>query len=444
MSKPPSKFNIAICGGGVGGLTLAFALSKSPDIRVDVYEAASKFAEVGAGIGVWWRTRQILKALGLEEDVVRLLSFRPGEDRVPSIQYRKGDQREGRAMGPMYSRGGLMGLHRAEFHEVLLNRLPSQCRTFTSKRLESYTQQPDAPIQLRFQDGSTATCDILIGADGLKSAVRKKMLQEAAAEVEMQNWDAEAAELRSLIEPRFSGVFSYRTLIPAERLSRIAPRHRVFSSPVQYLGKNKHIMAYPISRGRFINFVAFEVNPDEEGTHFGGAWVSNVDSSHVSNLFRSWEKEVGELVQCLYGLTITRWVVNVLSTLPFFAFGNVAVMGDAAHAMPPFQGAGAGQAMEDAWILAALLSHRLATRDTAAQVLGIYSRIRQPLAKEAWKRSRINGEHFALRRLGPDASPLRLQEITKDIQENFEWVSEMDAEQDMRRAMELLRAELTA
>jgi salicylate hydroxylase len=126
-----------------------------------------------------------------------------------------------------------MGIHRAEFHEGLLNRLPSRCHTFTSKRLERYTQQPDSPIQLQFQDGSTATCDILIGADGIKSAVRKRMLQEAAAEVEMQNWDAEATELRCLIEPRFSGVFSYRTLIPAERLSRIAPQHRVFSCPVQ-------------------------------------------------------------------------------------------------------------------------------------------------------------------------------------------------------------------
>ena len=112
-------------GGGVGGLTLAYALSKSPDICVDVYEAASKFTEIGAGIGVWWRTRQVLKSLGLEEDVIRLLTFCPGQDRgelecysahsvivrdsevfvVPSIQYRKGDQPDGFAMGTMYSRG---------------------------------------------------------------------------------------------------------------------------------------------------------------------------------------------------------------------------------------------------------------------------------------------------------------------------------------------------
>ena len=68
-------------GGGIGGLTLAFALSKSPDISVDVYEAASKFTEIGAGISLWWRTRQVLKSLGLEEDVIRLLPFRPSQDR---------------------------------------------------------------------------------------------------------------------------------------------------------------------------------------------------------------------------------------------------------------------------------------------------------------------------------------------------------------------------
>jgi hypothetical protein len=61
-------------------------------------------------------------------------------------------------------------------------------------------------------------------------------------------------------------------------------------------------MAYPISRGRFINFVAFEVHPDEEGTHFGGAWVTNADPTHVSSLFRGWEKEVNELVQVRVGI----------------------------------------------------------------------------------------------------------------------------------------------
>jgi salicylate hydroxylase len=72
---------LLLSGGGVGGLTLAFALSRSPEIRVDVYEAASKFAEIGAGIGVWWRTKQVSTSLGLEEDIIRLLPVHPSEDR---------------------------------------------------------------------------------------------------------------------------------------------------------------------------------------------------------------------------------------------------------------------------------------------------------------------------------------------------------------------------
>ena len=126
-----------------------------------------------------------------------------------------------------------MGFHRAEFHEVLLNRLSSRCRTFPSKRLESYIQRAGAPIMLHFQDGSTATCDILIGADGLKSAVRKTMFQEAAMWAESQHRNSDAAKLRNLREPRFSGFIAYRVVIPAARLSSLSPQHRALSSAVQ-------------------------------------------------------------------------------------------------------------------------------------------------------------------------------------------------------------------
>ena len=125
-----------------------------------------------------------------------------------------------------------MGFHRAEFHEVLLNRLSSRCHTLTSKRLESYVQRQGAPTLLHFQDGSTATCDILIGADGVKSAVRKTMFQEAAMWAESQHQISEAARLRNLCESRFSGFIAYRALIPAARLSSLSPQHRALSSGV--------------------------------------------------------------------------------------------------------------------------------------------------------------------------------------------------------------------
>ena len=126
-----------------------------------------------------------------------------------------------------------MSFHRAEFHGALLSRLPSSCSAFSSKRLESYTRQPGDAIVLYFQDGSNATCDILLGADGVKSAVRKTMLHEAASLAESQYRSAEAAELRNLSEPRASGFFCYRALIPAERLSSVSSQHRALSAGVQ-------------------------------------------------------------------------------------------------------------------------------------------------------------------------------------------------------------------
>jgi salicylate hydroxylase len=106
---------------------------------------------------------------------------------------------------------------------------------------------------LRFQDGSTATCDILLGADGIKSAVRKTMLHEAASWATFQHRNNDAAELRNLSEPRFSGVFVYRALIPAERLSSISPQHMASSSAVQVsfslLRVSNHcISPYTVSR----------------------------------------------------------------------------------------------------------------------------------------------------------------------------------------------------
>lgn len=96
-------------------------------------------------------------------------------------------------------------------------------------------------------------------------------------------------------------------------------------------------------------------------------------------------------------------------------------------------------------MLASLLSHDLTTLRTAARVLDIYSRVRQPLATEVARRSRLNGEYASLRGLvGPDVSSARLLGIMKQIQDNFEWVSETDAGEDLQRALGLLQAELAA
>jgi len=126
-----------------------------------------------------------------------------------------------------------MAFHRPDFQTVLLRRLPPSYRIHCSKRLRSYNQRQGGPISLLFEDGSRATCDVLLGADGIKSAVRRSLVGEKAQWAQAENRLSEAAEFMSMVEPAWSGTNAYRALIPAERLRAVSPNHRVFTQPTQ-------------------------------------------------------------------------------------------------------------------------------------------------------------------------------------------------------------------
>ena len=130
--------------------------------------------------------------------------------------------------------------------------------------------------------------------------------------------------------------------------------------------------------------------------------------------------------------------------------------------MTPFTGAGAAQAIEvtlspsefirglfmkpsdpqDAWILSALLSHPHTTLRNVAQVLQVYSRVRLPLASQVAEHSRRNGRHFSLHEPGSEITAAGLPELGQRIYQNFEWAWNTDPGVDMRRAMEMLEAEV--
>jgi len=133
---------------------------------------------------------------------------------------------------PTYQ-GNLMTFHRPDFQNALLRRLPPTYRIHCSKRLRSYTQRQGGPISLLFEDGTKAFCDVLVGADGLKSAVRRSLLNEKAQWAQSENRWSEAADIAALIEPVWSGTNAYRAVIPADRLRARDPYHRVFKQPTQ-------------------------------------------------------------------------------------------------------------------------------------------------------------------------------------------------------------------
>ncbi|KAJ2916737.1 hypothetical protein MD484_g3704, partial [Candolleomyces efflorescens] len=468
MSSEP-RFRVAICGAGIGGLTAALALAKSPDIEVQVYEGAQKLAELGAGIGLFSRPWELIRKLGLDTDLLKCTEIKPVEGPVTAFNYRKSDTPEGIEFYTLVTKeatrarrpGNLMTFHRPDFQNALLQNMPRSARIHCSKRLRSYNQRPTGPIELSFEDGTTATCDILIGADGLKSAVRRSMFTEKARIAHSEGRTAEAAECEASIEPVWSGTNAYRALIPAERLSARYPGHRVFTQPTQvrffYLLNlsgtltsssadisTSYVIGYPIAKGKFINFVAFKARHDLENTKFNGPWVSATDSSEVTSMFRTWEPEVQALMDCIE--RPLRWSIHIMRPLSTYVHGRVALIGDAAHASPPHQGSGAGQAIEDAFVLATLLAHPSTNRQNLPRALSIFDRVRRPVAHDVHERNRLNGQYFTFHHtnltpseeLSREETLKRLKALGEAFTKNWEWAWSTSAEPVVREALRLL------
>lgn len=126
-----------------------------------------------------------------------------------------------------------MGIHRSDFCRVLLKHLPNTCTTYCLKRLLSYRQRPSNPIELLFADGTTATCDVLIGAEGIKSPVRRSLLREQAHRARAEGRPRDSESLLESVEPAWTGTLAYTAVVSAEQLKSKAPQHRAFTQPTQ-------------------------------------------------------------------------------------------------------------------------------------------------------------------------------------------------------------------
>lgn len=120
-----------------------------------------------------------------------------------------------------------MAFHRAAFQQVLVQKFVKTGQIQYSKRVRGYRylEAPSRKIELVFEDGSLAFCDVLIGADGVRSAVRATMLTAEAKLLASNGHSLEADELLGCIRPSWSGQIVYRTVISAEALQTRSPHH---------------------------------------------------------------------------------------------------------------------------------------------------------------------------------------------------------------------------
>ncbi|RDX52959.1 FAD/NAD(P)-binding domain-containing protein [Lentinus brumalis] len=436
------------------GLAFAIALRKfAPDVAFTIYDGATELSEVGAGITVQRRAWQILCAIGLEEELLKLIGSR--EQKSVAYIYRKSDQPEGVHLKTIQTSEPGYTFHRGELQKVMIQHLTSSHAVHTRKRLISYTTLKGS-VELHFQDGSTAQCDILVGADGVRSAVRGAMYTKLANAAVGAGDEEGAKALKEHISPVFSGTVIYRTLIRKDTLPEEAAQNPAFNKTeaMIYAGKNRHLVTYPISQGRVLNLAMVFTAQGKEGSVYDGAWTSSVSKEELIGRYSGWEPEVVEIMKHVSD-NLLKWVINVATKLPTYADGLVVLMGDAAHAMSPHQGAGAGEGFEDAYVLAHFLAHPSVTMDTAAIALQAYDAVRRPASQKVAALSHMSGRNLHLNlsaecadvteqesASGEGLSSDQLKEVGDAIQQLTKWMFATTVAEDRQVAMRKLEAAL--
>lgn len=384
LSSGTPKFRVAICGAGIGGLVLAITIAKfaGHDIHIDLYEAHDAITTAGAGIAISRRTSEVINELGMHEEISCVSTKPPSSSHGPT--FRRSDIPQG---GFEWFHQTLKfrpsNLHRQHLVDILKRSLPSSCRLHFNKRLTRYNKQSSGSVIIHFADDSTATTDVLIGADGIHSTVRKTLFET------LDRGIVDPSKIGHYINPSWTGSLMYRTVIPAKKLSEIDPKNETLKDFTMFCGKGKHVIAYPVSQGTMINVVAFVTDAQKAGTPFEGRWFSEVSHEEIQEPYRDFEPSVKNLLKC--SENPSRWALHVVNELPLSTCDRVALMGDACHAMTPHFGAGAGQAIEDAFVLGRLLSHPLTTLDTLPAALKAYQDVRLPFVQFVARESERTG-----------------------------------------------------
>jgi salicylate hydroxylase len=349
----PDARTLAIAGAGIGGLTAALALNRI-GYRIILFEREAQLTEAGAGIQLSPNASRILIDLGLEQrlsaaaimpDGVNVMNARSGR-RIVGIPL--GDKTPGQYGAPYWL------VHRADLQAALLAQVSAtpgiELRLGWQFEDVSNTTDGVTVMQRRGMSHRQDHVDALIGADGVWSAVRRQIFPDVRAQ--------------------FSHRIAWRGMIDAANVPRTFDRRRV----QLWLGAGAHLVAYPMATTGNVNLVAI-VN--DEWSRPG--WSEPGDPDEIARHFAAWHDDARAMIRA-----VANWRKWALFEVPggAFAKGNVAMLGDAAHAMLPFAAQGAAMAIEDAAVLARCIETQpgdlaAAFRDYESQRRGRIARVQR-------------------------------------------------------------------
>ncbi len=349
------RLNVAIVGGGIGGLFTANALI-AKGLTVSVYEQAPELGEVGAGVYLTPNSVRQMQRVGLGPAVEKW-----GARVGPASHYFRHD---GTPIAPVQvtdSSGwnATFGMHRADFVDFLAAALPEGV-VHTGHRGISCEQDGEI-ARVKFANGAVAEADIVIGADGIHSELRPFVYPPS--------------------NPVFSGTVAYRGTVPLERMPDW-PMDRW----QMWLGKGKHFLVFPLRAGTIINYVGF-VPADAEMKE---SWSAPGDPDMLRQEFAGWDPRIENLLSKVE--KTVRWALYDREPMPVWTKGRLTLLGDAAHPMLPHLGQGANQSIEDGMALATILS-RTDGKNSPAALLA-YEALRRERVASVQRGARENGLRY--------------------------------------------------
>ena len=350
---------IAIVGGGIGGVTAALALVRR-GVEVQVLEQAATIEPVGASLQLGPNAMRLLAELGLLP-ALRTVGVRP--DAVDFVRWDDGSLLLHTELGEAAERhfgAPQLDFFRPDLHRVLVGALPDGILRL-GVRIEKI-EHDDGSVTLLTADGERIRADAVVAADGINSRLRQQL------------WGED--------DPVFSNTVVYRGVVPRAAVEHLHPERL----NLYWLGPYRHGVSYWIAGGRLLamNCAVQDAEWSQE------SWTLDTDPAEAAKAFEGWDPRLVERIRLV--TTSLRGAVFVRSGLEHWSVGRTTLLGDAAHAMEPFQAQGAAQSVEDAYVLAACVS----AYDDPAEAFEAYERIRMARAEELQESSAAAANVFYL------------------------------------------------
>jgi salicylate hydroxylase len=368
---------ILIAGAGIGGLALALRLRDQAH-EVTIFERTPVPRDIGGGILVPPNSMRILHDLGLEK-VLAGVAVRP-----ESRQVRRWADGSVIAEAPLGAQvvdvygAPYMTMHRADLHGVLLEAarqdLPGRPPiTIHFGREIVDVENLDDRAVAHESTGEAHQADLIVGADGLHSQVRRGV--------------------GLMDDPTFEGNILWWSLVPMEHVVSDPSREWAARTLAVWVGPERHVVHFPVRSGRFLMLAAIvpwtEEIPED--------WAAVGDRDAAIEPFEPWDPVLFGLMKLT--TSVHPWPLLDRNPYDYWSLGRVTLLGDAAHPMLPHQAQGAAQAVEDTFVLANKLDG-IAAEDVPA-ALTAYEKGRIRRATAIQQASRDHGAAYHLPD-GPD------------------------------------------